>query len=279
MDRIKKKKVHDILRIVIQLVFLVVFPSAFSSAFAAVKEVFAAFSTGAELSLTPFAKIAIFLLAFTIIFGRYFCGYACAFGTVGDLVYKLSAFIQKKTGKKLPEIPRKSIRYLQSIKYLVLVFVLVLCFMGNVGTVNKNSPWTVFSLVISGKIPGTEYIAAGVLMLLIICGMAVKERFFCQFLCPMGALFSLMPVLPTGQLVRDTEKCIKGCSICERGCPVTLKLGEDDIRDGECIRCNKCISYCPRGSISASHLPYDASSPAAVIIQAAILLAVLKFVL
>ena len=279
MDRVKKKKVYDIIRIAVQIVFFIVFPSAFASAFTSVKETFAAFSQGTELSWTPFAKTAVFLFAFTVIFGRFFCGYACAFGSLGDWVYRVSSFIQKKAGKKLPAVQRSTIRYLQCTKYFVLAGVILLCYLGYSSEVNQNSPWTVFSMMISGKLPGKDYMAAGVLMFLIIIGMAVQERFFCQFLCPMGALFSLLPVLPTGQLVRDTDKCISGCSICERGCPVALKLNEDDIRDGECIRRNKCITYCPRGSISAGHILLDAASPVLVVIQAAVLLLVLKFVI
>ena len=279
MDRVKKKKVYDLLRLAVQIVFFIVFPSAFASAFTSVKEIFAAFSKGAELSWTPFVKTAVFLLAFTIIFGRFFCGYACAFGSLGDWVYKVSAFIQKKTGKKIPGIPKQAVKYMQCLKYLVLSAVILFCYLGHSSDVNQNSPWTVFSMLISGKLPGQEYIAAGILLILIIVGMAVQERFFCQFLCPMGAIFSLLPVLPTGQLVRDTEKCIHGCSICERGCPVALKLNENDMRDGECIRCNKCIAYCPRGSITAGHMTFDAASPVLVVIQAAALLIVLKFVI
>lgn len=279
MDRIKTKKTHEYVRLAVQIIFLIVFPSAFASAFTAVKEVFTAFGSGAELSWTPFGKICIFLLAFTVIFGRFFCGYACAFGTIGDLVYKLSSFIQKKTGIKIPRMSKNTVVILQCFKYVVLAALLVLCFAGKAGEINKDSPWTVFSLIISGKVPGSEYAAGIVLFILIAAGMAVRERFFCQFLCPMGALFSLMPVLPTGQLVRDEDKCIQGCSICERGCPVSLKLSEEEIRNGECIRCNKCISYCPRGSISDGHLPIKAGSVWMVILQAALLLAVLKFVI
>lgn len=279
MDRIKAKKLNDYLRLAIQLVFLIVLPSAFASAFTAVKEVFTAFSTGAELSFTPFAKICVFLLAFTVIFGRFFCGYACAFGTIGDLVYKVSTFVQKKSGKKIKVMPKDVVKYAQCVKYAVLAGIAALCAFGKGGLVSENSPWTLFSLMLKGKFPIATYTAAFVLLVLIVCGMAIRERFFCQFLCPMGALFSLMPVLPTGALKRDSEKCIHGCSICERGCPVTIKLGDDDLRSGECIRCNKCMNYCPRGSITDGVSVISTSSPAGVIIQAAILFLVLKFVI
>lgn len=279
MDRVRARKRTELLRNIIQIIFFFIFPSAFSSAFAAVKETAAALSQGAPLSLGPFARICLFLLAFTVIAGRFFCGYACAFGTLGDGVYMLSRSIQKKTGKKLPKIPVKAVKYLQLVKYVVLGGIFVLCFIGEQETVNRNSPWTLFSLLISLKAPSSDMIAAGILLLLTVVGMALQSRFFCQFLCPMGALFSLMPVLPSGQLVRDSENCIHGCSICERACPAALKLGDDDLREGECIRCNKCLHACPRGNIKLKLSAFSPDSPAWVVIQAAVLLLVLKFVI
>ncbi len=38
---------------------------------------------------------------------------------------------------------------------------------------------------------------------LILVGMALEERFFCKFFCPMGAIFSLMPVLTPFSLRRN----------------------------------------------------------------------------
>ena len=279
MDRVKVKKQTELLRNVIQIIFFFIFPSAFSSAFAAVKDAACAFSQGAPLSLTPFAKIFLFLLAFTVICGRFFCGYACAFGTLGDGIYMLSLAIQRKTGKKLPGIPEKWVARLQLVKYFVLAAVFILCFFGLSEDVSKNSPWTVFSLLAALKAPAKDLACGTVLLVLILIGMAVKSRFFCQFLCPMGAVFSLMPVLSSGQLKRNEEECIQGCQICRRGCPVSLRLGESELREGECVRCNKCISICPRGNIGLQRFLFKAADPIWVLFQAAVLLFVLKFVI
>ena len=43
---------------------------------------------------------------------------------------------------------------------------------------------------LSGYLPGL------LLLLLILAGMVFCERFFCRFLCPMGAVFNLLPILP-----------------------------------------------------------------------------------
>ena len=279
MNRKKAINRSHILRLIIQIVFFIVLPSAFDSAFSAVKEAAEMISGGEELSFTPFARIFLFLIAFTIICGRMFCGYACAFGSLGDWIYNISQFIQKKTNKKLPAIPEKYAQSLQLVKYAVLILIIVLCFLGFAGSLGQSSPWTVFSLIISGRLPGKELIVGIILLIAIVIGMALRPRFFCQFLCPLGAIFSLLPILNSGRMRRDTSGCIKGCAICSRNCPVSLKLGEIDIREGECIMCDECAVGCPKGCIKAGPLSPGLKDDLRIVIEAAVLLVVLKFVI
>lgn len=72
-----------------------------------------------------------------------------------------------------------------------------------------TSPWEVFSMLYTGKIPDLGYLAGWVIFVLILVGMCLKERFFCQYLCPMGAIFAWLPVLPFSVLDRDRSNCIR----------------------------------------------------------------------
>ncbi|MFQ9387568.1 MAG: 4Fe-4S binding protein [Coprococcus sp.] len=90
------------------------------------------------------------------------------------------------------------------------------------------------------------------LLVLIMVGMAVQERFFCRFLCPMGAVFSWLPMLPFFTLKREREQCIKGCSACTKQCPSDIGLPEVGSLNvsGDCFQCQKCIDTCPRAEYS-----------------------------
>ena len=55
---------------------------------------------GKPIEQNAFLVMLIALCGFTILFGRFFCGYACAFGTLGDGMYALSQWIQKKVKKE-----------------------------------------------------------------------------------------------------------------------------------------------------------------------------------
>lgn len=252
--QVRNQRIHRRarLRAVIQLVFFVTMPGAFVAGFSGVKYLFQWIGAGEVLQLNSFTKALVGLVLFTILFGRYFCGYVCAFGSLGDFVYWLSGLVQKKifhSGKQLA-FPEKVVRWLQKLKYLNLAFIVIFCALGLYGQLSGSSAWDVFSrLTALQAVPDGCF--WGVLsFIVILIGMALQDRFFCQFLCPMGAVFSILPILPSGMLRRDSEQCIRGCNACANQCPVRLKLEKDGIRNGECIACEKCVPTCPRGNIS-----------------------------
>ena len=80
----KKKQLNMYVRLAIQILFFLLFPSTFTSAFNGVKYIFTQIGLGSSVALNSFLAVLIALCVYTIVFGRFFCGYACAFGTMGD---------------------------------------------------------------------------------------------------------------------------------------------------------------------------------------------------
>ena len=115
---------------------------------------------------------------------------------------------------------------LSLIKYAVLLLILFLCFGGTYVKLKGSSPWDVFSVLHAGNFALEGYFAGVVLLILILCGMCVQERFFCRILCPMGAIFSLLPVLTYFAPRRERENCISGCAACTKKCPSDIGLPE-----------------------------------------------------
>lgn len=252
--RKRRAKANTVVRLLIQLIFFVSMPGAFMAGFSGVKDIFRHVSDGSALELNGFVMAMLGLCGFTIIFGRFFCGYACSFGALGDWIYAVSSFIRKRILhiKKIKKPHENIIAAGQKIKYIILAVVITACALGYYDRFNVYNwnPWSVFSFFTALNFTLNGYVAGGIILLLIIVGMALKERFFCQFLCPMGAVFALMPQFPFSQLSRDEQSCSPKCNACRNKCPVNIKLETDGFRNGECISCEKCADICPKSNIT-----------------------------
>ena len=204
------KKLHIWLRVLIQVLYFLFIPSVYTAAFAGVKYIFTQIGAGEKVAVTSFVTVLVVICIYTILFGRFFCGFACAFGTMGDGVHALYVWICKKMKKKPLQIADAWAEKLCYLKYIVLALISILCFAGVYGKGKGTSPWDVFSMLHAGNFKLGGYLVGLVLLVLILVGMCFEERFFCRNFCPMGAVFSLLPVLPFFALHRDRENCIKG---------------------------------------------------------------------
>ena len=262
-------RIRMVISVITRGICFFLFPAIWSTAFAGVKYIGAQFGAGKPLSVNPFLITLAAVLIFTILFGRFFCGYGCSFGTYGDTLYwlfsRLRLFIRRKLGKKsakrLPKIPQKAATVLRYGKYAVLILIMYLCMSDHAAVITSYSPWTVFSMLQKLAIPTSGKAAIG-LFAAISAGMMLEPRFFCRFLCPLGAIFSMMPVLPFSSIRRDREACLKGCSLCTRSCPAAIELPDihnEDVTNlsGECFQCGNCVYHCPKANCSGIVNPGD----------------------
>lgn len=280
MNKKTLKKVHVWVRAVIQLLYFLFIPSAYTAAFNGVKYIFTQMGAKSHLELTSFVVTLIALCLFTIVFGRFFCGFACAFGSFGDAVRAFYVFICKKLKKKPVTMKASVVKYLQAVKYIVLVLLVVSCYTGVYSKTQGMSPWDVFSILHAGNFKLGGYIVGLVLLVLILVGMAFQERFFCRVLCPMGAVFSMLPVLPLFTLRRDRSECIRGCRACTMKCPSDIELAPDTAPElsGDCFQCQKCIDTCPKGNIHTGIRSLKGNEIWFTVLRAVVLLVLFKFI-
>lgn len=238
----------------IQLCFFLLAPSLFTGAFSGVKYLFTQIGRSQPFEMVSFVKTLIGLLLLTVLLGRWFCGWVCAFGSLGDWIQSLSQWIQKKCKKELPPMPDRAKNLLSYLPFCILTAIAILCAAGVYGSLSGWSPWDVFSMVTGLNLRLSGYELGLGLLILILLGMAWTPRFFCRFLCPMGAVFRLLPILPWSALRRNRDSCIRGCSACTKRCPMDLSIGQGQ-NAGDCIRCGKCTEVCPKGNMG-SGLPW-----------------------
>ncbi len=179
----------------------------------------------------PFA-----FLVSALLFGGWFCGYACPIGSFQEAFYNLG----KRYGLiiKVPERLDKAGRYL---KYLILSAILVGAVAFRTEIYWQFDPFrTIFV---------REATLAGVALLaLIIAGAFFLNRGFCRYICPIGATLRVAGFLSPFRILHYEDKCIH-CGKCEASCPVDVKILSKE-KDLECINCNQCIDACPTGAKS-----------------------------
>lgn len=80
------------------------------------------------------------------------------------------------------------------------------------------------------------------------------ERFFCRYLCPLGAIFAVASKLRIFDISKKRDKCGK-CRACTNSCSMGISMYKHDkIKSGECINCFKCLDACPRKNTKAELL-------------------------
>ena len=246
---LKNKKINWI-KVVIQILSFALIPGLFEGEFAAVGNIVSCIYKG-NISWES-VKYSVWMLLTTVpatvLVGRFFCGFFCSFGAVQDLLWlgshRLRALFPGKRNLK------KADRIFRFAKYAVLFYFIIFIWSG-VTAVKTAGPWQVFGQYVSfGHWPGLKPLLSvgGVLLLLIFIGSLFVQRFFCRYFCPMGAIYSLISQTSFLKIDKPREECGK-CHLCTSKCTMGMDLTKKDrIAGGECISCQKCVSWCPKGN-------------------------------
>lgn len=197
----------------------------------------------------PFGVLGFFFL-FGSLLGRTVCGWLCPFGLVQDLLHRIPVF-QKR--KRLPFH-----RILIYGKYAVLLFLVCIgsmflfggfarvpafCkYLCPSGTLLGALPLLSANGLLRSQIGGLFFWKLGILIVILVLSVKIF-RPFCQYLCPLGAIYGWFNRFSLVQIHWEEEACIS-CGACQKECPVDLSAHEIS-RSPECIRCGRCVSACP----------------------------------
>ncbi|MCI8697556.1 MAG: 4Fe-4S binding protein [Oscillospiraceae bacterium] len=198
----------------------------------------------------PFAALGVFFL-FGSLLGRFVCGWLCPFGLAQDLLHKIPVFHKKK---RLPF--HHILKYGKYLVLILLVCVGSLFLFGGYAKVPAFCKYLCPSGTLLGALPllganeslrgqagGLFLWKLGILIGIVLLSVKVY-RPFCQYLCPLGAIYGWFNRFSLVQIHWEEARCVS-CMACERACPVALSLQEISWSP-ECIRCGKCIDACPQ---------------------------------
>jgi NosR/NirI family nitrous oxide reductase transcriptional regulator len=191
-----------------------------------------------ELFLTdPFIFIFwVFIIVTVFVWGRgLFCGWLCPFGSLSELLFKVSRALGLKRFQRM--LPKPFHDKLKWIKYGVFFGLLAVSLfdMGLAEKLAEVEPFkTTFLVGLFNRSWPYTLFAAGLLGLSIF-----TERPFCKYLCPLGAALAMPSTFRWFGLKRKQE--CDTCKACAKGCG-SLAIDKDGrIDQRECLLCMDCM--------------------------------------
>ena len=198
----------------------------------------------------PFVLTAFVPIILTALLGRFFCGWICP----ATLLYEINSAVAGWL--RWAGFHPGNRRFDKRLKYAVLGLGLVLSAVtGAVLFAGIYPPAIIgreayYAIALGGFGTGAVFFAGTLLF-----DLLVARRGFCRYVCPGGALYSL---IGRYRLLR-IRRIVESCNDCAK-CNVVCEFGLDPLRDNfgqECNNCTACIAVCPTDAMTFMFSPKD----------------------
>ena len=215
------------------------------------------------------------LFVITLIGGRIYCSVICPFGIMQDIIGRISNLFKRKKKKRMRYARPNNI-----LRYSLLGLCVILFIFGSISLISWLDPYSNFGRVAQNIVrpiyielnnlaviigdwfnssrlyfvtPHVQGFALGFsLFILVVVAVMVfmRGRLFCNTLCPVGALLSLVSRYSMFKLDFDKEKCNK-CGLCEFKCKSQcIDSKQQKLDFSRCVTCYNCINTCNKGAMN-----------------------------
>ncbi len=173
-----------------------------------------------------------------LLWGRgVYCGWLCPFGASQEIIYKIG----EKLGIHSYEFPVAVHERLWAFKYLVMLGLLAVSMqsLARAEILAEIEPFkTVFSLHFHRE---WGYVVYAVGLLLV---SAFNRKFFCRYICPLGAALAFPSKFKIFDWLRRRKECGRPCQACRVECEVGAIRLTGEIISQECHYCMDCqVTY------------------------------------
>ena len=164
-----------------------------------------------------------------------FCGWLCPFGALQELLNMAA----RRLGVKQIVVPFELHERLWMIKYVIFLGILAVSLnsiLAAFGLAEVEPFKTAITMKFMRDWPFVAYALA-----LLAAGLLV-ERFFCRYLCPLGAALAIPARIRMFEWLKRYRECGAECQICAQRCTVGAIHPLGQINPNECIYCLQCQS-------------------------------------
>lgn len=196
--------------------------------------------------LTPILAIGLVMMIITsILWGKsLFCGWICPFGALQEILFKFRYFFYKVFNKvtysyEFHRFFRIYYVKLAYFRYFIVFFLIFCLFSFGIEYVEKISDYIEpFKTVWTIGVLNRSYYGFYAIFLLIVSFF--MYRFFCRYLCPLGAILSLLSAFTVFR-IRRRNLC-KKCNVCSSHCNSYAITKDGRVDPKECFGCFNCIN-------------------------------------
>lgn len=184
------------------------------------------------IGMLPAVLIALFL-------GRVFCAWICPISFLSELIDRV--ICRKKKKRELLRLPRQ-VFWFALLGELVLTMIIgapLFVFLSPPGLVGREMMLAVMFHTLALE---------GVVIVVVLLLHLLSNRFFCRYLCPLGALLAFIGArrrLKVELQAGEEQKCLH-CGLCARSCPLGLDPEKGETASMYCWNCGACIDACPQ---------------------------------
>ena len=217
--------------------------------FGAVETLITWLTTGALITKIHSSNLILGLavLIAILVAGNAFCGWICPLGTVQDWLGKVARALhlpQWHPSERIDQVLRNG-------RFAVLGLVIVMSSItGQLWFADYDPYVTIFGLRWMFEWNEAIAIAVGITAAVLI-GSLFVERLWCRYLCPLGAVFSVLGRFSFLRIRRNADVCTD-CTLCDKPCPVGITVSQaDPAVHPDCVGCLDCVAACPvRGALT-----------------------------
>lgn len=209
-------------------------------AFGGAETLYSLITNGTLINRVEISSVVFFIITLivTVVFGRLFCSFICPLGTVQDISSRIKI-------KKI-RVPEKIHSKLSMLKYVVLIVILFLTYRTGSLIIRDYDPYAALMHLTSAEV-FTEFTIGIIILAAIIILSIFIDRFFCRYICPLGAIYAILNKIRPFKVNR-APKCVK-CNMCNKNCPMGIDvMSKDKVKDEDCISCLNCMD-CPVDAI------------------------------
>ncbi|MCL5268241.1 MAG: 4Fe-4S binding protein [Bacteroidetes bacterium] len=272
------------IRVVVSLTFLVMTTALFLDPWHLIPSKFVTYVTSLQIvpvllkTIMSGGAVAvgglIFVVAMTLLFGRVYCSTICPFGTLQDILVRVSRKINHRKRFKHYKAP-------QWLQYPILAVGAVMAVLsGSMIVGDLLDPFSNYGRLIAGfalpvillvnnvlagllghfgiylfydipvRIHEVGMLFFALLFFATVVYLSMTEgRLFCNSFCPAGAILSLMSRISAVRLVIRGDLC-NDCGACDRVCKAQCIDSEARRIDfSACVGCFNCLPACPTNAI------------------------------